>query len=283
MKLWLNGVVQEAGIARIDPADRGLTLGDGVFETIRAAEFAPARLGAHWRRLCAGAALLGLPAPPGQDALAVAIGQVLRENAMPEAAVRITYTRGTATSGTAPRGVLPPAACQPTLLITCAPLPGPARALRAMLCQTTRRNEASPLSRIKSLNYLDSILARQEAAARGFDEAILLNTLGRVSEASAANLFVMLGGQLVTPPVEDGALPGVMRQVVIEQFDAATRSLEPADLARAEAAFITTALGVRLLSQLDDAWLDQGHARVRAIADWAAKPKFVEPAPNLLK
>jgi branched-chain amino acid aminotransferase len=136
------------------------------------------------------------------------------------------------------------------VLITAGPLPAPLPPAHLVTSTTVRRNEFSPLARIKSLNYLDAILARQEAAARGADDALLLSTRGQVAEASAANLFVLLDGALVTPPVEDGALPGVMRQVLLDA-GAAERPLAPADLVGVEEIFLTNALGLRAVAGLD--------------------------------
>ena len=122
---------------------------------------------------------------------------------------------------------------------------------RAIVARSTRRNEHSPLSRIKSLNYLDSILARQEAARCGADEAILLNTSGFVAEASAGNLFVRLDGAWLTPPVADGALPGIARARILEAKLGAECRITVEALHRADAAVISSSLGIRPLAGID--------------------------------
>lgn len=251
--VWLDGGLVEAARARIDPADRGFLLADGLFETIRVRDGLPERLDAHLARLRAGAGVLGLPIPATDDALASAMAEVAAANALPEAALRLTLTRGPG-----PRGLVPPADPRPTLLIAAAPPPPPSPPARVVVAATTRRNERSPLSRLKTLNYLDAVLARREAAARGADDALMLNTRDRLAEATAANLFAVVDGALLTPPVEDGALPGVRRAELIARLGAEERALLPADLARATEAFLTTSLGVRAVVAVDGRPLGDG-------------------------
>jgi branched-chain amino acid aminotransferase len=260
MKLWLNGAILDAAAARIDPADRGFTLGDGLFETIRVAGGKPVFWSAHCARLRAGAAVLGITVPYHDAALARAILDLLAANSLTEAAFRLTVTRGPAA-----RGVLPAGAENPTILITASPMPPPPPPARAIICTVTRRNEASPLSRIKSLNYLDSILARQEAARRGADEAILLNTAGRVAEASAANIFLIRGGGIFTPPVAEGALPGIMRAMLIARHGVIEQPLTVEELHAAEAIFLSNALSLRALASLDGTRFDLDHPVLKAI------------------
>ncbi len=246
MKLWLNGVLHDAGTACIDPTDRGLLLGDGVFETVRASGTLPHHLPRHLARLRAGATVLGIAVPWTDDQIAEAAAAILP--AQDGSAVRITLTRGPAS-----RGLLPPAGTAPTLLLTAAalaPSPPPAHLVIATI---TRRNEHSPLSRIKSLNYLDSILARQEAARRGADDAVLLNTAGLVAEATAGNVFVLHGETWSTPPVEDGALPGIVRALLLESGRAVVARLSVARLLSADAVCLTSALGVREVFSVEGA------------------------------
>lgn len=244
--IWLNGALIDSQDARIDPADRGFLLGDGVFETVRARAGSALHLPRHLARLRGGADVLGIE-PVWNDAqIDEAVGAVLAlcENA--DAAVRITLSRGPAA-----RGVLPVQASRPTLLIAASPLPQPAPPARLVIARSTRRNEASPLSRIKSLNYLDSIIARREAAARDADDAILLDSRGRVAEATAATVFAVRNGTIETPPVSDGALPGIFRERLIESGLARERTILPADLLRADTVFLGNSLGIRLVIALD--------------------------------
>lgn len=243
MILWLNGALVEQAAARVAPDDRGFTLGDGLFETVRAKNGALWHLHAHLARLAAGARVLGLPLPQ-VDFKAAAL-TVLEKNGLSDGVVRITLSRG---SG--PRGVLPPAEPHPTVLITAAPSPPPAAPARLIVARVTRRNELSPLHAVKSLNYLDNILARQEAAAQGADDALLLNTRGRVAESTIANLFVVIGNMLLTPPVCEGALPGIMRAEVLREHGSEA-NLSEEDLAQAQEIFLTSSLGIRSVSHLE--------------------------------
>jgi branched-chain amino acid aminotransferase len=259
--LWLNGRLMAGARARIDPRDRGFTLGDGLFETIRLASGRAAFLERHLARLRRGADLLGIPLTWSDGEIAFGIEALAASEGLREAALRLTLSRGPGE-----RGILPPAAPMPTLLITAAPPAPPAAPARLIVATITRRNEASPLSRLKTLNYLDNILARQEALRRGADDAILLNTRGQVAETSVANLFALIDGVLKTPPVEDGALPGIMRSVLIERCGAVEASLLPADLATADAVFLSNSLGLRPVATLDGAAMGDGRDVVTDLA-----------------
>lgn len=245
MKLFLNGALMDAEAAAVSPMDRGFTLADGLFETLAVRDGRILRLDAHLDRLARGAAVLGLPLP-ARDGLATALKAVRAENALAAGSLRLTVTRGCG-----PRGVLPPPEPRPTVLVTAAPAGPPLPPARLVTATVTRRNAASPLSRIKSLNYGDNILARQEAAARGTDDAVLLNTEGRIAETSIANLFAVIDGVLLTPPVRDGVLPGVMRAELL-RAGAREAPLRPEDLARASEIVLTSALGLRSVAALDD-------------------------------
>ncbi|MEP9348005.1 aminotransferase class IV [Xanthobacter sp. KR7-225] len=258
MKLWLVDRLVEEEAARISPFDRGFTLGDGLFETLRLAGGAVLRLDAHLARLAAGAGVLGIPLPALD--LGAALVVTAQANQLADGVLRLTLTRGVG-----PRGVLPPAVPTPTLVITAAPA-GPALPpARLVIAQTTRRNARSPLAQVKSLNYLDGILARQEAARRGADDAVLLNTEDRVAETTIANVFAVIDGALVTPPVADGALPGVMRAAVLSE-GAEARPLDAFDLAQADEIFLTSALGIRSVSAIEGRALSvfTAAARLRA-------------------
>jgi branched-chain amino acid aminotransferase len=250
MIVWLNGALLAAAEARIDPTDRGFLLGDGVFETICVAEGEPRHLPRHLHRLRDGAAVLGIPLDLSDAEIDRIIASVVAANRLEQAAVRITLTRGPA-----PRGVLPPQNPCPTLLVAAQPLTAAAGAVDLIVAKTVRRNELSVLSRIKSLNYLDNILARQEAASRGAGDALLLNSKDRVAETTVANLFALCHGRLLTPPVADGALPGVVRALLLERCGAAEASLSVEMVATADAVLLTNSLSVRAAASLDGHFL----------------------------
>jgi branched-chain amino acid aminotransferase len=240
-KIHLNGRLVDAGEARIDPADRGLLLADGLFETLRAYGGWPFALDAHLARLAAGAAFLGLPVPQAAE-MAAAVRETLAANNLTDASIRITMTRGAG-----PRGLLPPADPVPTLMVAAHSLPPSLPGVMSACLAGIRRNEHSPLAQLKSLAYLDNILALREAAAAGCDEAILLNTAGRIAGGSRSNLFLVLDGVVTTSPPSEGLLAGIARQTVLalaarHGLPAREAALNLADVMRASEAFLTNSL-----------------------------------------
>lgn len=253
--VFLNGALVEATEARLSPYDRGLLLGDGLFETLRARGGRLFRPEAHLARLEAGAETLGIPLSLSKDALLEALRKTLAANglARSDAVLRLTVTRGPG-----PRGLAPPPDPSPTVLIAAEPYRAPeSEAATACIARQVRLNERSPLARLKTLNRLEHVLARREASERGADEALMLNSAGRLAEASSANLFAVIEGGLVTPPVAEGALPGVVRRTVLELtrelgIPAREAAIAPEDLSRAEEAFLTNSLiGIRPLATID--------------------------------
>lgn len=232
--------------------DRGLTLGDGLFETVLAEQGRLIDLEAHLDRLVAGCKMLGLPAPDRSLAEALMRGAV-QDGGLDgvRAAVRLTLT-----AGSGGRGLDRPAAPTPRLFAAAAPAPKPEGPVRLMT-STVRRNAESPASRLKTLAYLDNVLARREAQEAGADEALMLNTRGEVACAAAANAFWMKDGRLYTPALTCGVLAGVLRKaVLIKAADLGVEAVEVAEgvdaVAGAEAAFITNSLiGVRPVQALD--------------------------------
>lgn len=221
--------------------DRGLLLGDGLFETMLAVDGALPRLAAHLDRMAAGCAVLGLPFDRDE-------AERLVREAAPAAgrfAVRLTLT-----AGSGGRGLDRPAAPLPRLFATAAPS-APVTAPATAIVAVARRNEGSPASRLKTLSYLDNVLARAEAKAAGADEAVMLNNRGEIACAGAANLFWIEGGRLFTPRLDCGALAGITRArlMAAEAVEAVAVGVEA--LERAEAVFLTNSLiGLRPLSRL---------------------------------
>ncbi|WP_316975883.1 aminotransferase class IV [Shumkonia mesophila] len=252
MTIWLDGTLIPLESARLRPDDRGFTLGDGLFETLAIRDRTVLRVPAHLARLRAGCAELALPLPYGDDALAEALTRVAA--GMETGTARLTVSRGPA-----PRGLKPPEKPLPTVLITATPasLAPPAPAA-VVIAATTRRNSHSPLARLKSLNYLDGIIALMEAHRRGADDALLLNTAGTLAEATAANLFAVIEGVAVTPPIADGALPGLMRAAARDVLNATERSLTAADLEAASEIFLTNVTGIRPVVRLEDRPVGRG-------------------------
>lgn len=241
--LWLDGRPIDGTIAPFDLADRGLLLGDGVFDTALAIGGRIAFEAAHIARLVAAAGTLGFALDPAR------IGEAMRAvaGAAPRAAIRTTVTRGPG-----PRGLAPPSDPRPVILASAAPVRAGLAFAPVRLSPTAiRRNETSPATRLKTLGYLDAVLAAREAAAQGFDEALFLNTRDRVACAGTGNVFALIGGRLVTPPFADGVLPGIVRAELLRLagglgIEAGERSLSLAELEAAEAVLLTNSL--RLLA-----------------------------------
>jgi branched-chain amino acid aminotransferase len=254
MIVFINGDLVASEEVHIDPWDRGLTLGDGLFETVRVHQGVAQRVFAHLKRLNHGADVLDIPLGISDEDLVHAIAMVIRENAIEEGTARLTVTRGVG-----PRGIAPPEQPTPTIIITAESLKEQnAEPVQAIIATCTRRNEHSPLAGLKTLNYLDNILARREALNVGAHDALLLNTIGAVAEATTANLFVAIEGQILTPPLKDGALQGIMRADVMAATGATEQSLAPHAFGQISEAFLTNSLGIAPLIQVDDQVIGNG-------------------------
>ncbi|MGU3537630.1 aminotransferase class IV [Methylobacterium sp. A54F] len=261
--LWRDGRIQAGTVAPFDLADRGLTLGDGVFDTCLALNGRVAYEAQHRDRLVAGAAALGFGLDPA------AVTAAMRALAGEGGAGARLAIRTTATRGAGPRGLRPPAEPRPALFASAAPAAAALAFAPLRLWPTAiRRNETSPAARLKTLGYLDAVLAAREAAEAGLDEALFRNARGAVACAGTGNLFGVFGERLVTPPVADGVLAGIIRDRILALAPGCglapeETSLSPEALGGADAVFVTNSL--RLL------------APVTAIAE-AAFPSERHPA-----
>lgn len=237
--LWLEGRLQAQTVAPFDLTDRGLSLGDAVFDTALALDGRVVFEDAHVARLVAGADALGFPVDP--DRVRAAMRALAGTG--PRLAIRTTATRGTG-----PRGLKPPAEPRPVLYATATPSAAAiAFAPLSLWVTDIARNETSPVSRLKTPGYLDAVLAARDAAAAGFDEVLFRNTRGQVACAGTGNLFGILGDRLVTPPLADGVLAGIVRAEVLGLAGAAglrpeARSLALPELLAADAVFLTNSL-----------------------------------------
>ncbi len=240
---WLNGRLAAPGEAALPLTDHGLLYGDGVFEGIRFYNHRPFRLGPHLERLEDSARAIALALPYDRATLETAVAELVDAFGAPDGYIRLVATRGSGSLG------LDPGRCERANLFMIADrvsLADDARRERgiAMITANLRRPGPDVLDpRIKSLNYLNNILAKIEARQAGADEAVLLDARGRVAEATAANVFIARGGRLLTPPVTDGALDGITRKAVLELCEKAgipaqPRSLAPLDLYTADEGFL---------------------------------------------
>lgn len=257
MLAWLDGRVAPARETAVPVLDHGLLYGDGIFEGLRFYDKRVFRLELHLARLTVGARALGLAIPGGDAGVRAALRSLLAAYGAADGYVRLVITRGTG-----PLGVDPLTCEAPRMFVIAAPLAlfPPERQLAgvSLFTSTFRRPSADALEpRIKSLNYLNNALAKQEARQRGADEALLLNARGLIAEAAAANLFVVRDGVLQTPPTTDGALDGITRRTVLELarelgVPAEERSLGRIDLYAASEVFLTgTGAGLVPVGSLD--------------------------------
>lgn len=213
---WMNNAIVPAHEARVSVMDHGLLYGDGVFEGIRFYARQPFRLQMHLQRLWRSAAAICLTIPYSETQLSDAIQQTIQAFALSDGYLRLVVTRGTG-----PMGLDPSRCIAPTVFIIADQLAMVGERVRAqgarVIIAATRRLSADGLDpRIKSLNYLNHILARMEASHAGADEAILLNSGGLVAEGTADNVFIVRDGVLITPACTDGALEGITRQEVLD-------------------------------------------------------------------
>ncbi len=252
--VYLNGSLVARNKARISALDYGFLYGFGLFETMRAYNSRVFRLDSHLSRLASSAEILGLPIETLE--LKAAVMDTIQANRLGDARIRITVSIGEGAMAPDPSTCI-----KPTVLVLAEHYqPYPERVyqkgFRAVVSSIIR-NSRSPLSRHKSANYLESILARQEARAAGADEALCLNEKGLLAEASMSNIFLVSNGLLKTPGQESGILPGITRQTVLElaqQLDITTveQDTRLEELFQAEEAFLTSSLiEVMPLTELD--------------------------------
>ncbi|BDA82611.1 4-amino-4-deoxychorismate lyase [Aureimonas sp. SA4125] len=208
--VWLDGDFRDAAAA-VDAGDRGLLLGDGVFDTALVVGGTVFLGEKHVDRLVAALAVLQIPL----DRSAIETAMTALAERQQTGSIRLTVTRGTG-----PRGLGLPPEPKPMLLGTSAPL-APALMFSPLRCavSTVRRNETSPLSRLKALGYLDAVLALQKAKEEGADDVLFLNARGMAACSALANLFVVDGFELLTPPLKDGVLPGIIRGWIIDNAE----------------------------------------------------------------
>lgn len=260
MMMYCNGRLISADQPVISPFDHSFLYGHGLFETMRTYNGKVFRLKQHLQRLEAAAAFLHWPELPSQEELSQAIVSVLDSNQISDASVRLTLSRGRG----APRP--DPESCgQPSVLVYASPLPPLPVNGWAVATVTLQRNLSSPLVTIKSANYLDNMLAKIEAKAKGAQEALMLNTDGFVAEGSMSNLFLVAKGRLITPDENSGILPGITRSCIIELaklegIPIEVRPVRPQELTEAEEIFLTSSvMEVIPVTMLDGCLIGKNH------------------------
>jgi branched-chain amino acid aminotransferase len=289
--LWIDGVLEPAGGRHLSAFDRGFQLGDGVFETLRARAGRPTELAEHLARLRRSAEGLDIELGPSTEAdIERGIATVLEADGLGgpggDASVRVTVSRG-AIFG---RGLLPAEVAVATVVIQAWPVPPtPADHLERglhLVTSAVRRDPASPLAALKTTSRADYVYARLEARRAGADDALFLTTDGRLSEATSANIFLVRArsraeAELATPGLDCAILPGTTRSWILGWAGAAglapvEASLEPADLAAADEAFLCSSVaGILPVTGFDGAAIGDGRPGPWTMRARAAREAFI--------
>ena len=261
--VWLNGAIVPGGEARVSIVDRGFLYGDGLFETMRSYGGRIFRLDEHLDRLFGSAEAIRLRIPYSSAQLGEAIYRTIEVNELGDGCVRLTVSRGEGETrlDTPKNGA-------PTMVIAAKdPIPYSLEQYEVgfkATVATVRCNEFSPISRMKSLNFLNNIVARMEAKVRGADEAILLNTNSYLAEAAVSNVFLVKGRSLLTPSVDCGILPGITRNAILElasnlKLEVIEGKFHLSELTESGEAFLTNSLmEVMGLVEVDGASIGDG-------------------------
>ncbi|MFZ6005537.1 MAG: aminotransferase class IV [Actinomycetota bacterium] len=247
---WVDGSLIPAAEATVSIFDHGLTVGDGIFETLKAVDGTPFALRRHLERLRRSADGLGLAVPATDDELRDAIRAVLASHSLGLARVRVTLTGGPAPLGSDRGGA------GPTLIIAAGAL-ATAAPSTAVCVVPWPRNERGAAAGIKTTSYAENVVALAHAKQRGCTEAIFATTTGLLCEGTGSNVFAVIGGRLLTPPLESGCLAGVTRDLVLEVTGAVEEDIPMEGFLSADEVFLTsTGRDVQPVHRVDDRKLD---------------------------
>jgi branched-chain amino acid aminotransferase len=232
---WCNGrLLDDALTAAVPVTDHGLVVGDGVFEALKVTPAGPFAVQRHLNRLSRSAAALSLPAPD-HGLIREGIAAVLDRWTEAEGKIRITFTGGEGPLGSqAPFG-------PPTLIVAVEPRE-PTSPTTAIVTAPWRRNEHGALTGVKSISYAENVRGLAYGTSRGAGEAIFLNTAGDLCEGTGTNIFCVVDGTVVTPPLSDGPLAGITREVLLEWCEITERTISAAEATAADEVFLTSSL-----------------------------------------
>lgn len=265
MAIWLNGRVLDESEAVLSVFDHGLTVGDGVFETLNSIDGVPFALRRHLRRLSRSAASMGLP-EPDQDVVATAVAAVLEGTSWPRGRIRVTLTAGPGPAGSerGHEGL--------TLLVTSGPEKRAAPSTAVTVVPWTR-NERAATAGVKSTSYADNVIALSLAKERGASEALFANTRGQLCEGTGSNVFCVVGDRLFTPTLGSGCLAGITRELVLEWYGEAVEEDRSVEVLRdaQEVFLVSTVRDVQPVHACDDVtYATPGPITSRVQQSWAA-------------
>ena len=242
--IWIDGELVKRQDARLNVFDHGLLYGDGVFEGIRQYNERVFREQDHLQRLMDSAHAIRLNVPYTSEQISQAMAKTLQANGLKDSYIRLLITRGIG-----PLGVSPVGCKQPSMIIIADAIElYPAElyhsGMAIIIAKTTRTPSAALSARVKSLNYLNNIMAKWEAIEAGVSEAVMRNHKGFICECTAVNIFIVKNGELLTPPDDSDILLGITRAVVIELAQVAgikvrKQNITPEDLLAADECFLT--------------------------------------------
>lgn len=257
---YVNGELVDDHAARVPLDDRGLLYGDGLFETVRVKDGNPMCLAEHLGRLYRSAVAIKIFKEGEPREFVMPVSKLVTDlsgmNEYLQARIRVMLTRGTGLRGPRPVGNGKANLYVSVRELSDQELAKPHSGISAILASSPR-NRHSPLIGHKTLNYQENVLALEEAVAAGADEAIFRNLDGRLCEGATTNLFIVKGGELTTPPVNEGLLPGITRQQVMKLAESLgisvhEHALEVDELWQADEVFLTNSiLGVAGLREVD--------------------------------
>ena len=283
LKVWLNGELLRAEDVKISVYDHGLLYGDGVFEGIRSYGGRVFQLDRHLQRLYASAEAIRLAIPFTAEQLNQAIYQTMQANSQSDAYIRLVVTRGPGDLGLDPNKTNAPVVFIITDRIALYPREMYEKGMTVITAKTVRTPPQSLNPRVKSLNYLNNILAKIEANEAGASEAVMLNYDGYVSECTGDNIFLVRAGTILTPPVDAGILEGITRRCVIglaneNGIDVEQANLLPDDLYGADECFLTgTAAEVVPVTRIDRSVIGTGQPGPITTLLIDAFHKYVQP------
>ena len=244
MNVYINGSFFDQADAKISVLDHGLLYGDGIFEGIRLYQGNVFRLDEHLERLEYSAKAILLQLPWTRAQIAEAVCETCRKNQLTDGYIRLIVTRGPGSLGLSPRSCSDPQLIIIADQIQLYPKEYYTKGLKLMTAPTRRINPAALPPMVKSLNYLNNILAKMEAQSHGYEEALMLNDQGFIAECTGDNVFIVHKGKLFTPHSSSGALVGITRQVAIDianelDYEISESNLTRYDLWNADECFLT--------------------------------------------